>query len=328
MLIDVDKETRGFRPSPEWMRRRYSELNSIFFGNKLGGCQFRIFTTGRGSQGRTLGFFHLTASNLKADRYNRRIYKYNTFSENIYVNYDNFVDICRPEICLNGNYSGTEYGFLYVLLHEMCHYYNYMKGFCPKQGHGPEFRSISSFVSNISEGLFNITRLANAEQVENLDLDDSMKQKAEKRLNNKKSSVSVVFEFRKNGNVHMTMTSNEKLMNLIVSNMYRTNYVSKIVICDDYDFIDFLFSLGYRKNMRTWRYWEVSDKEWLSKLETSNNKVLNNDKMNESKEKFNRITDSIITEVINNYINEREGNDSIDITSDMDLGMYSPFEYE
>lgn len=52
-MMDISSEK--IRPTVEWMREKYDELNSWLFGGQLGGCNFNIFTTGRGSQGGTLG---------------------------------------------------------------------------------------------------------------------------------------------------------------------------------------------------------------------------------------------------------------------------------
>lgn len=56
-MIQVDKETRGFRPTVEWMRQKYDEMNQELFGGSLRECHFDIFIKGKGSEGRRLGFF-------------------------------------------------------------------------------------------------------------------------------------------------------------------------------------------------------------------------------------------------------------------------------
>ena len=102
--------------------------------------------------------------------------------ERIYIDRNNFAELCHPTIELNGNYSGTEHGFLETLVHEMCHYYTEMDGYCPRQGHGFEFRNIGSIVTSRSNGMFTIQRLASAEQMTELELSDEMKAKRERRL--------------------------------------------------------------------------------------------------------------------------------------------------
>ena len=41
-----------FKPTTEWIAQKYNEMNSLLFDNKLGECNFRIFTSGKGSQGK------------------------------------------------------------------------------------------------------------------------------------------------------------------------------------------------------------------------------------------------------------------------------------
>ena len=142
-----------------------------------------------------------------------------------------------------------------------------MRGYCPKQGHGREFRQIGQIVSARSNGLFTIQRLASAEQMSQLELNDEMKTKREKRLNNKKASVTAIIVTTKEGKVKLTITSSKNLINLITtSEKYERN--ENVVTTNDSDIIDYLFNKGYRKNMRTWRYWSLEDKPWLGELNT------------------------------------------------------------
>ena len=256
-----------FKPNIQWMAEKYNEMNEKLFNGELGACDFDIFTKGRGSQGGVLGWFKITGRNLKVSRHTRRMYQYYDGWDKTFVNKGNFVEICKPRIELNGNYSGTETGFLATLVHEMCHYYTYMRGYCPKQGHGREFRQIGQIVSARSNGLFTIQRLASAEQMSQLELNDEMKTKREKRLNNKKASVTAIIVTTKEGKVKLTITSSKNLINLITtSEKYERN--ENVVTTNDSDIIDYLFNKGYRKNMRTWRYWSLEDKPWLGELNT------------------------------------------------------------
>lgn len=260
-------EDRTFKPTVQWMAEKYEELNSMLFNGELGPCNFGIFTTGKGSQGGVLGWFKITGRGIRAKRNDRHMYVDNpTWGDVEYVNMGNFYDLCKPKIELNGNYSGTENGFLATLAHEMCHYYTYMEGYIPKQGHGTEFRYIASIVSNRSNGMFTIQRLASAEQMSELDLSDEMKAKREKRLSNKKAAITAVFDFRTNGEVHLTTTSNQSLIRMIVSGASQKG-TDKVVTSNDAELIDMLFKNGYKKNMRTWRYWLVQNKPWINDLD-------------------------------------------------------------
>ena len=261
-MFELDYETRSFKPTVEWMAERYNEANQKLFNGALGECDFNVFTTGRGSQGGTLGWFKIATRGIMADRHSRKMFKQGL--DRVYVDRKNFVEMCHPTIELNGNYSGTEHGFLATLVHEMCHYYTYMNGYCPKQGHGPEFRQIGSIVSSRSNGLFTIQRLASAEDMSQLELNDEMKAKREKRLNNKKASVTAVLVFTIYGKVKLTMTSSQNLIDTISNEENRRG--ENVVTSNDSNVIDYLFSKGYRKNMRTWRYWSLEDKPWIGEL--------------------------------------------------------------
>jgi predicted SprT family Zn-dependent metalloprotease len=259
--MDIDKT---FKPTVEWMGKKYDEMNMQLFNNELGDCNFAIFTTGRGSEGGVLGWFKITAQNIRANRSDRHMFKMD-WGNKIYVTRANFERVCKPSIELNGNYSGTEHGFLATLVHEMCHYYTYMYGYIPKQGHGREFKEIGAIVSSRSKGMFTIQRIASAEQMSELELSDEMKAKRVKRESNKKSKMNAIFEFRTNGEIHLTTTTNQKLKYEILST-YTQKHVKKILLSNDSSLIDFLFSKGYKHNMRTWRYWNVADKDWINHL--------------------------------------------------------------
>lgn len=262
-----DKMDKTFKPNKQWMAEKYQEMNQWLFGGKLGECNFDIFTTGRGSQGGTLGWFKITGRGISVNRYTRRMsYRINdgVSLRGGDVTRENFYSVCKPQIELNGNYSGTEHAFLATLVHEMCHYYTYMNGYAPKQGHGSEFKSIGLAVSERSQGMFTIQRLASAEQMIEYELSDEMKAKRAKRLANKKSSVTAILVFTKDGKVKLTITSNQRLIDTIKTTEEQRG--ENVVTTNDADVIEFLFSKGYRKNMRTWRYWSLEEKPWLGEL--------------------------------------------------------------
>ena len=259
----MENLNKTFQPNEQWMAEKYAEMNSQLFGGKLGECNFGVFTTGRGMEGGTLGWFKITSRNIRVDRYSRRMFK-TTRWDKVYVNKENFYYMCQPKIELNGNYFGTEHSFLATLVHEMCHYYTYMNGYCPRQGHGREFKEIGMIISSRSNGMFTIQRLATAEEMNELELNDEMKAKRAKRLANKKASVTAVIAFTQEGKVKLTITSNPRLIDMITTSEKERG--SNVVATNDADVIEFLFSKNYKKNMRTWRYWSLEDKPWLGEL--------------------------------------------------------------
>lgn len=259
--MEVDKT---FKPDKQWMAQKYQEMNQWLFNGELGQCYFDIFTSGRGSEGGVLGWFKIKGSNIRVNRYSRKMFKDGW--DEIYIDKSNFYNICYPTIELNGNYSGTEHGFLATLVHEMCHYYTYMNGYAPRQGHGREFKYIGMIVSSRSNGMFTIQRLASAEQMSEMELSDEMKAKRAKRLSNKKSSVTAILVFTKKGEVKLTISSNPSLINMISSSEKERG--EDVVTTNDAEVIEYLFSKGYKKNLRTWRYWKLEGKPWLDELKS------------------------------------------------------------
>ena len=290
-----------FRATTEWMANKYNELNQRLFGGSLGTCDFSIFTTGRGSQGSVLGWFKLKGYNLKIESRTNRIYSLSNMNyDKIYIDRKNFCEICKPAIELNGHYIGTELAFSATLLHEMCHYYTYMFGYAPKQGHGPEFRQIAQIVSSNSNGEFSIQRVASAEEISNYELDADVKAKKEARINNKKSKLIAVFVFKKDGSVDLSLSTNRSLIDKII--YYNTSLtpivagrsrdkVEKIISSSDTKLIELLYNYGFRKSMRTYRYWPIDIRKfggfdfienggYTYKVEYSSENILDNDKNN------------------------------------------------
>ena len=385
---------KSFKPTVNWMAEKYDEMNAKLFGGQLGQCDFNIFTSGRGSQGRTLGFFRMNGRGLKIEIATRKMFRYDDWFSNDkeYVNKSNFYSVCRPSIELNGNYSGTEHAFLGTLVHEMCHYYTYMNGYAPKQGHGTEFRNIAYRVSYKSNGEFSIQRLASAEEMQNFELSDEMKVKQEKRLANKKASLMAIFVYNINGTVKLSTTSSQALANRIIDS-YKKLDVPKVVVSNDLRLIELLYSHGYRRNFRTWRYWNVGNTDWIKTIDNYDIKVYNNPNMNfikntygdksnigveapqrlskrifsiktnngtfktevasesdlfnKLRERFPKMSDETIKKIMSNQANyqmtenkrkslsniireaieEAIGNDgTVDIDSNMNLGLHSPLE--
>lgn len=385
---------KSFKPTVNWMAEKYDEMNAKLFGGQLGQCDFNIFTSGRGSQGRTLGFFRMNGRGLKIEIATRKMFRHDDWFPNDkeYVNKSNFYSVCRPSIELNGNYSGTEHAFLGTLVHEMCHYYTYMNGYAPKQGHGTEFRNIAYRVSYKSNGEFSIQRLASAEEMQNFELSDEMKAKQEKRLSNKKASLMAIFVYNINGTVKLSTTSSQALANRIIDS-YKKLDVPKVVVSNDLRLIELLYSHGYRRNFRTWRYWNVGNTDWIKTIDNYDIKVYNNPNMNfikntygdksnigveapqrfskrifsiktnngtfktevtsesdlfnKLRERFPKMSDETIKKIMSNQANyqmtenkrkslsdiikeaieEAIGNDgTVDIDSNMNLGLHSPLE--
>jgi hypothetical protein len=281
----MDNIDKTFKPTPQWMAEKYDEMNKQLFGGRLGKCDFEVFTTGKGSEGGTLGWFKITGKNIKIRRYDRQLHQlpHDERQPNGIimhygdrnVNYDNFYQICKPRIELNGNYSGTEHGFLATLVHEMCHYYTYMNGYAPKQGHGPEFREIGMIVSSRSKGLFTIQRLASAEDMSELELNDEMKAKRAKREANKLSNTIAIVVYKQSGDVRLILTRSERLVYQIYGIESKRKDTVKVFRSNDSQLIEKFFSKGYKSLMRTYRFWNIGqNKELLAAIDEADGKEL------------------------------------------------------
>lgn len=319
---DTDKVTKGFRPSIEWMEEKYDMINQELFYGQLGKCDFNIFTAGKGSEGNTVGLFRLTGGDLCVDNYSRQIFKkpdYFFQFDKIWCTPQNFVTLCHPQILLNGNYTGTEYVFLGVLVHEMCHYYTYMNGYVPAQGHGSEFREIGSLISRRSGNYFTIERVVNADDMQFFELNDEMKAKQEKRLAAKKKKLYAVIDYH-DENIRLTTTSNQLLIERICD-FDKNPQSRKVVVTNDERILDAVIKNGYDCNLRSWRYWEVTGDDWLNLLDDVQKEVyINRNKVITLENKINEALRRSLLEMIDDV------EAFVEITPEMNLSEYSPLE--
>ena len=311
--MEISNSDEKFVPTVDWIAEKYFELNEWLFKGKLGNCLFEIYTTGKGME-TTLGHFRLTGTNIKYDKRTRQMY-YAGYGLKENINADNFVHYTRPMIGLNGNYKRTEHMWLNTLVHEMCHYYTFMNGRVPVQAHGTEFRHIGSIVGIRSNGIFDIKRLCDAENIGELDGEIAARRKA--RDDKKKSNMTALFIFMKNAEIRLVTTTKQSLVNEIVG---KSNGLTckKIVATSDANFIEYLWSLGYKKNMLTYRYWPLKDNSILDELKKYKTETI---KSYENMSENIQLTMEDINFMVENALNKILGkeNDLADITPDMIL---------
>ena len=311
--MEISNSNEKFTPTVDWIAEKYFELNEWLFNGKLGNCLFEVYTSGKGME-RSLGHFRFTGTNIKYDKRTRQMYYANYgYKENIDA--DNFVYYTKPMIGLNGNYKRTEHMWLNTLVHEMCHYYTYMNGRVPVQAHGTEFRHIGSIVGIRSNGIFNIKRLCDAENVGELDGEIAARRQA--RDEKKKSKMTALFIFMRNGEIRLVTTTKQTLVNEIVRESNGLT-CKKIVATSDADFIEYLWSLGYKHNMSTYRYWSLKDNSIIDELKKYNTETL---KSYENMLENIQLTMEDINLMVENALNKILGreNDLVDITPDMIL---------
>jgi predicted SprT family Zn-dependent metalloprotease len=331
-MFDLDYDTREFKPTVEWMTLRYNEANQKLFGGELGKCYFSLFTTGKGSQGKTNGYFTMQGKPC-AYAYDRRLFKMSPFNEKIYVNRGNFFEIAKPLISLNGNKSGSEWAFMVTLVHEMCHYYTYQDGYVPDKAHGPEFVSIANYVTQRSGGQIEVTKKTTIERSQHFSVDDKIQARLQARLNKaratRKSHSIIAVAMRSKGEWSLCKSLSQQLINNFAEYMAKDANVIKVVQTNDANVIDLAESLGYRRNFvigrrYSCRWWPLKDHNWLIEplLNAETKDIYVNPSFMESKKTLK----SIVREAIENLISKETGNDVIEITPDMDLDEFSPLE--
>ena len=311
--MEISNSDEKFAPTVDWIAEKYFELNEWLFKGKLGNCLFEIYTTGKGME-TTLGHFRFTGTNIKYDKRTRQMY-YAEFGLKENINADNFVHYTRPMIGLNGNYKRTEHMWLNTLVHEMCHYYTYMNGRVPVQAHGTEFRHIGSIVGIRSNGIFDIKRLCDSENIGELDGEIAARRKA--RDDKKKNNMTALFIFMKNAEIRLVTTTKQSLVNEIVG---KSNGLTcrKIVATSDANFIEYLWSLGYKNNMSTYRYWSLKDKSIIDELKKYKTETLKSyehmlENIQLTMEDINFMVESALNKILG------KENELVDITPDMIL---------
>lgn len=262
---EIEDKRELMTPTVEWMARKYDEMNQTLFGGELGACSFKIFTTGKGSQGGVLGWFRITTNSIRYEKDTRRMFC-SSLGRKFYITQDNFVNLCKPQIELNGNYRWTERAALSTLVHEMCHYYTDMKGIIPRQAHGREFKQIASHVSSLSNGIFTVERLAKAEQMQEMELDNKYVEMKQRRLDNKKNKMIILLIYKDNGEIRLINCNSQTLAERIVSIEKKRND-STIKMSTNNELKDFLFSKGYRTAFTTYRFWPIENKSWVKSLD-------------------------------------------------------------
>lgn len=152
-ILDIKKhrmllEFAEFKPTPAWMSNTFNELNRQCFNNELPQtCVLKISKLNK----KYLGNFAPRANtNLYTTNTGQLIYKEKVTVDNHTAEFPFPIDKdwisqnCQPTITLNNIYAMNEKEWTSVLLHEMCHYSTFIKGFMDSSkendGHGILFR--------------------------------------------------------------------------------------------------------------------------------------------------------------------------------------------
>lgn len=320
--MEISNSDEKFTPTVDWIAEKYFELNEWLFNGKLGNCLFEVYTSGKGME-RSLGHFRFTGTGVKYNKRTRRMYwvdPVNINSWEVHINAENFVKYTKPMIGLNGNYKRTEHMWLNTLVHEMCHYYTYMNGQVPVQAHGTEFRQIGQIVGVRSNGVFDIKRLCDAENIGELDGEIAAKRQA--RDDKKKNNMTALLVFRTNGDIQLITTTSRDVIQKVVDDNNKL-ICKRVVSSNDINYIEYLWSLGYKHNMRTYRYWPVQGKDLVDEIKNYDFTVLKGEPMNEAYQ----FTNEDIKLMVEMVLDRIKGEDNlVDITPDMILSDDSGLE--
>ena len=321
--MEISNSDEKFTPTVDWITEKYFELNEWLFKGKLGNCLFEVYTSGKGME-RSLGHFRFTGNGVKYNKRTRRMYWVDPVYHNsleVHINAANFVKYTKPMIGLNGNYKRTEHMWLNTLVHEMCHYYTYMNGQVPVQAHGTEFRQIGQIVGIRSNGVFDIKRLCDAENIGELDGEIAAKRQA--RDDKKKNNMTALLVFRTNGDIQLITTTSQGVIQQVVDDNNKL-ICKRVVSTNDINYIEYLWSLGYKHNMRTYRYWPVQGENLVDEIKNYDFTVLKGEPMNETYQ-FTNEDIKLMVEMVLDRIKGKE-NDLVDITPDMILSDDSGLE--
>lgn len=319
--MEISNSDEKFTPTVDWIAEKYFELNEWLFNGKLGNCLFEVYTSGKGME-RSLGHFRFTGQGVKYNKRTRRMYWVDPVYHNsleVHINAANFVKYTKPMIGLNGNYKRTEHMWLNTLVHEMCHYYTYMNGQVPVQAHGTEFRQIGQIVGIRSNGVFDIKRLCDAENIG--DLDAEIADKRQKRDDKKKSRMTALLVFRTNGDVQLITTTYQKVIDAVIANNNKL-ICKRILATNDKSYIEYLWGEGFKHNMSpgkssdNYRYWPVQGKDLVDEIKNYDFTVLKGEPMNEAYQ-FTNEDIKLMVEMVLDRI--KGGDNLVDITPDMIL---------
>ena len=316
--MKISNSDEKFTPTVDWIADKYFELNEWLFNGRLGNCLFEVFTRGEGME-TSLGHFRFTGRGIKYSERTGQMYYYTGYGEKEKIDANNFALYTKPMIGLNGNYKRTEYMWLNTLVHEMCHYYTYMGGRRPVQAHGIDFRQIASIVGIRSNGIFNIKRICDAENVG--ELDEKIAARRQKREENKKSKMTALLVFRTNGDVQLITTTSQKLIDVVIANNNKP-VCKRILATNDKSYIEYLWGKDYKHNMSpsksgtNYKYWPVQGEDLVDEIKNYDFTVLRGEPMNETYQ----FTNEDIKLMVEMVLDKLKGEDNlIDITPDMIL---------
>lgn len=277
-LFEDDNSTRGEKmiPTVEWMREKYDKFNAELFNGQLGACNFIV----KDLATKRFGSFGIEPlyGQLRYNTSTRQMFIRTVMYGNgdIYIDKDNFVKLCNPTIYLNSGFINTEDNWCNTLIHEMCHYYTYMRGYAPKQAHGREFKEIASIVSYRARQYsmdIEITTRASADKIANREFSDKNQERYDRRMTNKKLRANyILVKNPRKYTIELLNTHSDNVINTVIQYASHSNDGTIVCRLTNPELIERLYESGYRHEMRTYRYWGIpEDKPIMKDIFSDNN---------------------------------------------------------
>lgn len=288
------------KPDSDWIQQKYDEFNRRYFNGRLNSCVLECRPCGS----KFLGYFTIQGDNIKYEKSSRRMFWTHFDNSRVYVDYDSFVGICDPLIVLNTNYDAPESSWENTLIHEMCHYYTYMEGYVPKQGHGREFKDIARKLYDKTNGEIVITTYdATGGFVQT---NQKILQTAEKRQTNRISNTFATLVITRTKELDLRMFTEATLKTFL------RFCKDEIIYCSNSDLIARLFDLGYNRIMRKLTiYWRITNPQIIDILNQYQFYDRNGNKTPSVKYLIGQDED---------YINDEENNEDIPLQDEWHLG--------
>ena len=326
-------ESSGVKVSQEWMEKMFKEFNETLFNNVLPHCDLYAKKLKKS----LLGLFYFQEKIVCRTTLIRSPFgKYRMYHKDTKepITIEN-ISIVRPAISMNINgIFKDETAMESTLIHEMIHFYTYMRGYAPSQAHGKEFKAMCASLKGLGKKKygkeFDLSIYADCE---NFEMSDEQKQKEENKYAKQGLNLIIVEAPDTKFKVRLIVTSNkfvEKIIKEIKElHSYYKNIdnirISIIEHLEQYSTIDYLATLRMSRIYRTFYLPENISELYNKVIDSGNIKLLfeNGKEINESK--FKSLLKKIKDKIANLFI-KAETNLSI---SDIEkIGEVVPTEVE
>lgn len=250
----MEGRTDYFTPTKEWMEKWYNILNTELLGGSLPKCNLVVGKVGIDK----IGYFKLSSGGLSKNLLPNGKHQVLTTilidgaSINVPLTPENVSD-AKPKICLNTNYVADEYTWIAVLLHEMCHFYNSMRGERERDPHGQDFKEVVNSACSKSNGFFTPNKVLTSEEMNTKTVDDYDINKVKNRR--------VFLIIMKDNNVRLFPTSSKAAITNIITYFYcQSDKTKEVRELTKPDSLNLLLKYNFSYDIRSNKYYDLSNK--------------------------------------------------------------------